>query len=171
MLIERVETVVLLNIVFWNMWYFFLWFFDEYKVKKNSIYLKKNFVLQYTMLFKSLGSVIYFFKEINTFIQEGCVKLINVIVKTYIVRKDFYFEQMLFFWTLYSSKNQRKKYHMFQKTILSSTTVSTLIINQHIRMISEGSCDTEDWSNDAENSALITEINSILKCIKIGTQY
>ncbi len=24
----------------------------------------------------------------------------------------------------------------------------------YIRMISEGSCDTEDWSNDAENSAL-----------------
>ncbi len=23
-------------------------------------------------------------------------------------------------------------------------------------MISEGSCDTEDWSNDAENSTLIT---------------
>ncbi len=41
-------------------------------------------------------------------------------------------------------------------------TVSTVLIiknvswsaNQHIRMISEGSCDTEDWSNDAENSAL-----------------
>ncbi len=30
-------------------------------------------------------------------------------------------------------------------------------------MISEGSCDTEDWSNDAENSALITEINYSLK--------
>ncbi len=26
--------------------------------------------------------------------------------------------------------------------------------HQHIRMISEGSCDTEDWSNDDENSAL-----------------
>jgi len=26
-------------------------------------------------------------------------------------------------------------------------------------MISEGSCDTEDWSNDAENSVLITGIN------------
>jgi len=24
----------------------------------------------------------------------------------------------------------------------------------NIRMISEASCDTEDWSNDAENSAL-----------------
>ncbi len=31
--IMSVETVVLLN-GFWNMWYFFLWFFDEYKVKK-----------------------------------------------------------------------------------------------------------------------------------------
>ncbi len=30
-------------------------------------------------------------------------------------------------------------------------------------MISEGSCDTEDWSNDAENPALITEINYILQ--------
>jgi len=28
--------------------------------------------------------------------------------------------------------------------------------------ISEGSCDTEDWSNDAENTALITGINYIL---------
>ncbi len=25
---------------------------------------------------------------------------------------------------------------------------------QHIRMLSEGSCNTEDWSNDAENPAL-----------------
>ncbi len=28
--------------------------------------------------------------------------------------------------------------------------------NQHTGMISEGSHDTEDWSNDAEKSALIT---------------
>jgi len=32
---------------------------------------------------------------------------------------------------------------------------------------SEGSCDTEDWSNDAENSALITGINYILIYIHI----
>ncbi len=30
-------------------------------------------------------------------------------------------------------------------------------------MISEGSCDTEDWSNDDENSALTTGINYVLK--------
>ncbi len=34
-------------------------------------------------------------------------------------------------------------------------------------MISERLCDTEDWSNDAENSALITVINYILKYIQI----
>ncbi len=34
-------------------------------------------------------------------------------------------------------------------------------------MISEGSCDTEDWSSDAEKSDLITEINSILQYIHI----
>ncbi len=38
-------------------------------------------------------------------------------------------------------------------------------------MISEGSCDTEDWSNDAENSALITGINYILKYINIENIY
>ncbi len=45
-------------------------------------------------------------------------------------------------------------YHEFPQKTLSSTRVSTRIINQFIRMISEGSCDTEDWSNDAENSSL-----------------
>ncbi len=38
-------------------------------------------------------------------------------------------------------------------------------------MISEESCDTEDWSNDAENSALITGINYILKLISIKKSY
>ncbi len=38
-------------------------------------------------------------------------------------------------------------------------------------MISEGSCDTEDWSNDAENPALITGINDILKYITIENSY
>jgi len=38
-------------------------------------------------------------------------------------------------------------------------------------MISEGSCDTEAWSNDAENTALITGINHILKCIQIENGY
>ncbi len=51
---------------------------------------------------------------------------------------------------------------------------STLIIirnvsweaNRYIRMISGGSCDTGDRSNDAENSALIIGINYMLKYIQ-----
>ncbi len=38
-------------------------------------------------------------------------------------------------------------------------------------MISEGSCDTEDWSNDAEKSTDITGINCILKYIQIENCY
>ncbi len=37
-------------------------------------------------------------------------------------------------------------------TKINSTT--DFNIDKQIGMISEGSCDTEDWSNDAENSAL-----------------
>ncbi len=33
------------------------------------------------------------------------------------------------------------------------------------------SCDTEDWSNDAKNTALITEINYILLYIHIQNSY
>ncbi len=42
-------------------------------------------------------------------------------------------------------------------------------VNQYIRMISEGSRDTEDCSNNAENSALITGINYILQYSRIET--
>ncbi len=38
-------------------------------------------------------------------------------------------------------------------------------------MISEGSCDTEDWTNDAENSALITGIHGILNYIQTENTY
>ncbi len=45
--------------------------------------------------------------------------------------------------------------------------------NQQIRIISEGSCDTEDWSNDAclEYHSIITEINYILKYFHIENSY
>ncbi len=75
------------------------------------------------------------------------------LLKTYVVRKTLILNKCCSF-NFVSIKESNKKYPMFQKQ-LSSTTVSTLIINQHIIMISEGSCDTEDWSNDAENSALL----------------
>jgi len=45
-----------------------------------------------------------------------------------------------------------------------------LLSTNHIRVISEGSCDTEDWT-DAENSALITGINYILTYFDIENNF
>ncbi len=44
------------------------------------------------------------------------------------------------------------------------------ILNQHIRVISEDHV-TEDWRYDAENAALNTGINYILKYIQIEKSY
>ncbi len=63
--------------------------------------------------------------------------------------------------------------------IFGSTTVSNSDNNQKCLLSSKSayynnfwrSCDTEDWSNDAEISALITEINYILTHIHIENTY
>ncbi len=48
-----------------------------------------------------------------------------------------------------------------------------MFLEQQINILEwlEESCDTEDWSNDAENSVVITEIKYILKYIKIDKSY
>ncbi len=71
------------------------------------------------------------------------------------------FTDMLFFLTFHLSKNPEQMYQ-FPQEPQAANQFSTLIIirnvslaaNQHISMISEASCDTEDWSNDTESSAL-----------------
>ncbi len=95
----------------------------------------------------------------NTVIQQGCIKLIKSDSKhIYNVTKDLYFKQMLFFF--YFLFLSQKKVTVSIK-ILSSIMVFNIdnnkkcflkSANQHIIMIYEGSCNTED--NDAENSAL-----------------
>ncbi len=70
---------------------------------------------------------------------------------------------------MYYSLHKTIKQHLFS-TLILIRNVSTAA-NQHISMISEGSCDTEDWSNDAENSALTSGINYIWKYIKLENSY
>ncbi len=60
------------------------------KLKRTVFTQNINVMLQYTLLFKSLGSVHFFFLIYN-FIQQACVKWIKRIVKTYIVRQYLYF--------------------------------------------------------------------------------
>ncbi len=44
-------------------------------------------------------------------------------------------------------------------------------MNTNIIIIFFPSCDTEDWSNDTENSALFREINCMLLYIHIENSY
>ncbi len=67
----------------------------------------------------------------------------------------------------------------FPQKYLATQVFSTLItkirvfwaVNQHIRISSEGSCETVDWSNDAENSALHYRNKLLYKNIKIENIY
>ncbi len=49
------------------------------------------------------------------------------------------------------------KQHKYSTLMIIIIQNSSSVVNQHIRMISEGSRDTEDWSNDTENLALISQ--------------
>ncbi len=49
--------------------------------------------------------------------------------------------------------------------LFSTFIIIRKVSNQHVRIISKGSCDTKDWSSDAENSAVTWNsiLNSIVK--------
>ncbi len=88
----------------------------------------------------------------NTCIKQRCIKLIKSDSKyIYNVIKYLYIKKKLFNAYLYSPKIPEKNALLFAQKY-----VATLILrrnyswsaNQHIRMISEETCDTEDWSND-----------------------
>ncbi len=104
-----------------------------------------------------------------TFIQQGCIELIksditdiyNVIIK--------YLFQVNVFFLLHNINvcvcvcvhvGGGGGYNCFHKHIkqicllFSALIIIINVSNQHIIIISEGSCDTEDWSNAAENTAL-----------------
>jgi len=51
---------------------------------------------------------------------------------------------------LFIDQRIQKKVSQVKKNIYIKQLFPTLIMIHHIRVISEGSCDTEDWSNDEE---------------------
>jgi len=64
---------------------------------------------------------------------------------------------------------------MHHRKVESTTSIKKRNIycakNWHIRMISEGSCDTGDWSKDAGNSALHHRNKLFFLNIKIKNSY
>ncbi len=105
----------------------------------------------------------FFLEYINTFIQQGHIKQNKSYSKDiYNVTKDVCFKSLLFLLTFYSSVNPEKiKYITVSIKIFCSTTVFNTDNNQKCFLSSKSvyyydfwrSCDIEDWSNDAENTA------------------
>ncbi len=60
---------------------------------------------------------------------------------------------------------------MFQPNLFNIDKIrnANCASNQHIRMMYEGSCDYEDWNNNAENSALHHRNTFNFKYIKTKT--
>ncbi len=75
---------------------------------------------------------------------------------------------MMFVLTFYSTKNPEKK---LSEKIWSCTSVFIIDNNHKCFLNSESMYRLQDWSNDAENTALIAEINSILKYIQKENSY
>ncbi len=72
---------------------------------------------------------------------------------------------MLIFGCLYYSNNPERNSATVLNIDNNNKNVSWTA-NQHIIMISEGLCDTENWSNDPKNLALIN-----IKYIQIQSSY
>ncbi len=131
---------------------------------------------KYKIPFKSLGSVYLFYRKL--YFYSARIHSINQLSKDKVL-----FQRNAVLLNFLFIKESLKNVNGSNKTvfaeILRSNSVSTLIIirdvswaaNQHIRMISEGSRDTEDWSNGGQNSALHHRINYILIYIKIENNY
>ncbi len=92
--------------------------------------------------------------------RKDALNCLKVTVKTFMLQKISISNKCCSFELFNSSNNPEKKW--VPQNYEAGQLFSTLIIfrnvswaaNQLIRMISEGTCDTEDWSNDAENSTL-----------------
>ncbi len=98
--------------------------------------------------------------------------LLVLLVKMYIRLLKLLFQRFFFVFT--PERNESVSTQM-----LSSTTVFNIDNNNNcfLRSISASlndfwrSCDTEDWSNEAENTASITGINYLWKDIQIKNTY
>ncbi len=92
----------------------------------------------------------------------------------YNLTKDFHFQCSLFgivhpkmkIESLYTMLNPKKQCFVFNINNNKNTKIIIIIIinvswalNQHIIMISEGSSNTEDWSNNAKNSSIHLHIS------------
>ncbi len=95
--------------------------------------------------------------------SNNTLSWLKVIINTFILLQKISISNKLYYLALFIHQQiqKKKKLRFPPKKCTSLTTFNINNINKpswtpnwRIRIISEGSCDTEDWSNDAENVAL-----------------
>ncbi len=150
-------------------WWIFIFVLYQFT---NSI-INVNLYMYTTVQNFRVGNYFFFFKKLILLFSKDTLNWPKIDSKDiYNVKKLFLFQINAVLSNFLSIKGYWKQCITVSMKIWSSTIVFNIdnnqkcfwffwAANQHIRIISEGSCDTEDWSNDAENSALITGINYI----------
>ncbi len=167
--VECVSVVLFCYILDVMLCYVWIFFFLNLLITKKIKCLTKSAEQKTTRASKSKGHVIP--KSIN-FYNFFYKKIILTPSFWMVQYKSFLFQINADLWIfLFIKESWKNKY----STVLNIENNNNINVswkaNQHIRMISDGPCDTEDWSNDAENSTLITGINYILRYIQIESSY
>jgi len=115
--------------------------------------VKWSFLGSLLLLIRSLGSVRFFYfilfyfisRNEFTHILRGCFKLIKRESKyIYNVRKDFYNKSCSIHQRILKYITVPLKKKLWFSTLIQRNV--SWVPNRYIRMISEGSCDTEGWS-------------------------
>jgi len=120
-------------------------FFDEYKVEKHLLQIKKFTITNFTITFYPFNTSLLNEKLFTD------PKLLNS--SAYWKTKFLFWIKTVLFNFLFI-KESWKMNHRSQK-ILNSKTVSYIDYKSAYYNDFWRSCDTEDWSNDAEKSALL----------------
>ncbi len=160
------------TIILWKCWYVLyfriLWWIES-SIEQHlfEIEIFPNIINVFTVTFD----------QFNASLLNKSITYIQTYSDIYNVRKDFYFYSILNF--LFIKESWNIIHITISTKIWSSTTVFNIDNNQKCFLSSKSvyyydfwrSCDTEDWSNDAENTALIAEINYSLTDIHLENTY
>ncbi len=164
---------MLVYVYFWTGYYFEIHSIGAIRINTQvcHFYCSDLHILYIQYRFKSLVvGQWYVFKKLVCLVSKDCINSDSKDI--YSATKRGLIFSNLFFWTFYSSRILKKDSHFSPKYLSSFyRKYNEIFVEQAnpsiLRMISEGACDSEDCSNDAEDSALIAGINYILTYIQI----
>ncbi len=98
-----------------------------------------------------------FLKKLILIFNKDALNWSKVTIKAFVVLQFLFEINAVLLNFLFIKEFRKNVAQIYSAAVLFSSLIKINVswaANQYISMISGGSCDTEDWSNDAENSAL-----------------